>query len=254
VDESAIDAALNRETELLKRVASLGRSARARSQIKVRQPVSEVAVSPRTPDEAEVLQRNSALVLEELNAKALRIASDESDIVTWNVKPNLPVLGKKYGSAIQQIRAGLAELPAREVADTVRRGRNLAVAGYDLEPEDILLEPLDAEGYATATESGYTVAVATTITPELADEGLARELVRRIQDLRREAGFDLSDRITAWYQGDGDLVRVAERFGDYIRGETLATKLVAGSPPADAFSELQKVEGVEVMLGVRRNA
>jgi isoleucyl-tRNA synthetase len=235
-------------------VASLGRSARARSQIKVRQPISEVAVAPRSAGEAEVLQRNSALILEELNAKSLRVVGDESDIVTWNVKPNLPVLGKKYGSAIQQIRAGLAELPAREVADSVRRGRNLSVAGHDLEPEDILLEPLDAEGYSSATESGYTVAVATTITPELADEGLAREIVRRLQDLRREAGFELSDRITAWYQGDGNLSRVAGAFGDYIRGETLATDLVAGPPPADAHSEVQRVEGVEVMLGVRRNA
>jgi isoleucyl-tRNA synthetase len=253
VDAAAIDAALNRETELLKRVASLGRSARAGAQIKVRQPVSEVAVSPRTADEADVLRRNSALILEELNAKTLRVASDESEIVTWSVKPNLPVLGKKYGSALQQIRAGLAELPPREVADTVRRGRNLAVAGYELEPEDVLLEPMDAEGYATSTESGYTVAVATTITPELADEGLARELVRRLQDLRREAGFELSDRITAWYQGDGDLSRVAAAFGDYIRGETLATELVAGAPPAEAHSETQRMDGVEVRLGVRRN-
>jgi isoleucyl-tRNA synthetase len=139
------------------------------------------------------------------------------------------------------------------VADTVRRGRNLSVAGHELEPEDVLLEPMDAEGYATSTESGYTVAVATTITPELADEGLARELVRRLQDLRREAGFELSDRITAWYQDNRDLSRVAEAFGDYIRGETLATELVAGAPPAEAHAETQRIDGVEVRLGVRRN-
>ncbi len=252
-DVSAVDAALNQETQLLKRVASLGRSARARSQIKVRQPVAEVAVSPRTPEEAAVLRKNAALVLEELNAKELRIVDDESDVVTWSVKPNLPVLGKKYGSALADIRKDLAAMPPREVADTVRRGRNLTVAGNDLEPGDILLEPLDAAGFSTATESGYTVAIATTITPELADEGLAREIVRRLQDLRREADFDLSDRITAWYGADGDVARVAQSFGDYIRGETLATELVAGQPPADATSSEQVIDGATVLLGVRRN-
>ncbi len=144
-------------------------------------------------------------------------------------------------------------IPPREVADTVRRGRNLAVGGNELEPGDILLEPLDAEGFATATESGYTVAIATTITPELADEGLAREIVRRLQDLRREAGFDLSDRITAWYVADGDVARVARSFDDYIGGETLATALVAGTPPAGATSSEQVIDGAKVVLGVQRN-
>ena len=253
-DSAAIDSALNSETQLLKRVASLGRSARARSQIKVRQPVAEVAVSPRTPEEGQVLKRNAALILEELNAKALRVVDDESDVVRWNVKPNLPVLGKKYGSALAEIRKALAAMDPREVADTVRRGRNLTVTSYDLEPADILLEPLDAEGFASATESGYTVAVATTITPELADEGLAREIVRRLQDLRREADFDLSDRITAWYVAGSDITRVVQSFGDYIRGETLSTELVAAGPPSDAHVSEQTIEGERVTLAVRRNS
>src|SRR5690606_17621147 len=149
-------------------------------------------------------------------ARALRPVEDESAIVRFEWKPNLPVLGRKYGSGVADIRKGLAgldlptpsdaeprlrealerrEAPAARsaVAEAVRSGRSREVAGYTLEREDILLEPVDAEGYARATEAGYTVAVTTEITPELADEGLAREIVRRLQDLRREAGFDLSD-------------------------------------------------------------
>src|SRR6185503_7200651 len=106
---------------------------------------------------------------------------------------------------------------------------------------------------ASAQEAVYTVAVTTSISPELADEGLARELVRRIQDLRREADFALSDRITTWVSGDADVNRVLLAHGDYIRGETLSTGLIVGAPPAGATSSEADLEGVRVVLGVQRN-
>jgi isoleucyl-tRNA synthetase len=252
-DASTIDASLNAETQLVKRICSLGRAARAKAQIKVRQPVAEVLVKPRSEDEATALRRNEQLVLEELNAKVLTLLADETAVVRYDVKPNLPVLGRKYGAAVATIRARLAELAPAAVAEAVRRGRTLSVAGHELEPEDILLQAVDTTGYAAASESGYTVAVTTAITPGLADEGLARELVRRIQDMRREAGFDLADRITTWYQGDGDLARVMAAHGAYIGGETLSTELLPGEPAAGAHREEQDLEGTKVVLAVRRN-
>jgi isoleucyl-tRNA synthetase len=98
------------------------------------------------------------------------------------------------------------------------------------------------------------VAVSTVITPELADEGLAREVVRRIQDMRREAGFELSDRITTWFSGDADLERVMASQGDYVRSETLSTQLLNADAPADAHAAAVDLEGIAVRLGVRRNA
>ncbi len=249
---NTIDNALNEETQAVKRVCSLGRAARAKAQIKVRQPVAEVLVKARG-DEGPMLRRQQALVLEELNAKKLTVLEDETSVVRYDVKPNLPVLGKKYGAEVAAIRAGLASLPPGEVAEAVRRGRTVGVAGHELEPEDILLQAQDSEGYAAATDAGYTVAISTTLTPELEDEGLARELVRRIQDMRREAGFELADRITTWYSGDGDIARVMQSQSAYIQAETLSTSLVAGDAPADAHRADQDLEGVKVVLAVRRN-
>jgi isoleucyl-tRNA synthetase len=253
-DQSLIDERLNEETQLVKRVCSLGRAARAKAQIKVRQPIAEVLVKVRSGDEAGALNKNANLVLEELNAKALRLLEDETSVVSYDVKPNLPVLGKKYGAEVAAIRGGLAALAPAEVAEAVRRGRNVAVAGKELEPEDILLQAQDAAGFAAAQEAGYTVAVTTAITPELADEGLARELVRRIQDMRREAGFELSDRITTFVQGDAEVARVLASHGDYIRGETLSTELVEGPAAAGVHTVEQDLEGTRVALGVRKNA
>jgi len=252
-DPALIDESLNAETQLVKRVCSLGRAARAKAQIKVRQPVAEVLVKPRSPEEAGALRKNLNLVLEELNAKSVRLVDDETVVVSYDVKPNLPVLGKKYGSEVAAIRAGLAVLPPAEVAEAVRRGSSIAVAGKTLEPEDILLQAQDSPGFAAAQDAGYTVAVTTTITPELADEGLARELVRRIQDMRREAGFELADRITTWVSGPGDVARVLASHGDYIRGETLSTELIQGPAPAEASQAEADLEGTKVALGVRKN-
>ena len=252
-DESLIDESLNAETQLVKRVCSLGRAARAKAQIKVRQPVAQVLVKPRTAEEALSLRKNANLVLEELNAKALDLLDDETAVVTYDVKPNLPVLGKKYGAEVAAIRAGLAAIAPAEVAEAVRRGRNVSVAGKDLEPEDILLQAQDTAGYAAAQEAGYTVAVSTAISPELADEGLARELVRRIQDMRRDAGFDLAARITTWVLGDGDVARVLASQGDYIRAETLSTELLATEPAPGAHSAGHDLEGTKVTIAVRKS-
>jgi isoleucyl-tRNA synthetase len=248
-----IDARLNAETQLVKRVCSLGRAARAKAQIKVRQPVAEVLVKVRTTEEAAALRRNEQLVLEELNAHALRLLEDEAAVVHFDVKPNLPLLGRKYGAQVAVIRQGLAAMPPGAVADLVRKGQLVSVEGHQLEPSEVILEPRDVAGFASAVEGGHTVAVTTTITPALADEGLARELVRRIQDMRREAGFDLADRITTWWLGDGDIARVMESHAGYIQAETLSTQLLAAEPGPGAHRSAHDLEGTKVVLGVRRS-
>ena len=226
-----IDESLNAETQLVKRVASMGRAARAKASIKVRQPLAEVLVRPRDASEADVLERHQALLLEELNVKALNTLEDEAGIVTFEVKPNLPVLGPRLGREVGAVRSALGALDAEEVAAAVRAGQTVTVAGHDLAPEDFLVELRERDGYAVVSEAGYTVGVATTITDELADEGIARELVRHIQDLRREADFELSDRITTWCAGGETVARVLAAHGDYVKGETLSVELFTEAPP-----------------------
>ena len=247
-----IDESLNAETQLVKRVASMGRAARAKASIKVRQPLAEVLVRPRGDAEAAVLERHEALLLEELNVKALNTLDDEARIVTFEVKPNLPVLGPRLGREVGAVRSALGALDAGEVADAVRAGQSVTVAGHELAPDDFLLEMHEREGYAVVSEAGYTVGVATTITDELADEGVARELVRHIQDLRREADFELSDRITTWCAGGETVARVLAAHGEYLKGETLSVELFTEAPPEGVQQTAFTLDGVEVVAGVRR--
>jgi isoleucyl-tRNA synthetase len=136
----------------------------------------------------------------------------------------------------------------------VRAGRPVDLDGFTLEPDEVLVSIGGKPGFAAAEEAGYAVAVTTEITPALADEGLVRELVRRIQEMRRSAGFDIADRIRIAYEGDDDVARVMEGWGQYIRQETLAEAIERAPPPGAAYNEDHTVDGKKVRLAVRRFA
>jgi isoleucyl-tRNA synthetase len=251
-DASLIDQVLNDEVRLVMRLVSLGRSARSKAQIKVRQPLPRVFVKVRAPVEEDALRRMESQLLDELNVRELVIIHDEADFVRYEVKPNLPVLGPKHGADVGKIRQALAAQDPAAVAAAVAQGRSIDAGGYQLEPDEVLVTTVEREGFASAQEAGYIVVVDTELTPELRDEGLAREIVHRIQNLRRDAGFDISDRITTYWQGDGDLRRVLAAHAAYIRGETLSLSLVEGEPPPDAHRSEQNVDGHQLVLGVRK--
>jgi len=122
-----------------------------------------------------------------------------------------------------------------------------------LAPEEVDVWSRPKEGYAVAEEGGYTVAISTALTDELVQEGFAREVVRRIQTMRKDAGFRIEDTITVWYDADRELARVFASWGAVIRQETLATRLVEGPAPEGAFAQAQDIDELKLVLAVARN-
>ena len=155
------------------------------------------------------------------------------------------------------VRAALAALDPAEVAakTAAEEPVTLEVNGetVSLTAEEVLVSTEGAEGMAVAADKVVTVAIDTIITPDLKAEGLAREVVRRIQAQRKNADFNIEDRITTWYAAEGELAEVFETWGEYIQAETLTTQLVAGEPPPEAFVEEHKIEGAAVTIGVKQN-
>ena len=139
-----------------------------------------------------------------------------------------------------------------EIVQNVQAGKSFKVKGYEVAPEDVLITKNDKAGWVSAADADYAVRIDTRLSAELLDQGLARELVHRIQTMRRTAGFEITDRITTWYQGDERTARVMQAHADYIQQETLSTTLCEGEPDADAYMEEQKVDGVSVTLAVKR--
>jgi isoleucyl-tRNA synthetase len=251
-DASLISAELNDEMRLVMRLASLGRSARSKAQLKVRQPLARVYVKVRASVEEDALRRMESQLRDELNVHEVTLIQQEGDFLRYEVRPNLPVLGPKYGKDVGKIREALAAQDAGAVAVAVGEGKSIEAGGVTLEPDEVLVNAVEREGYASAQEAGYVVVVDTDVPPELRDEGLARELVHRIQNLRRDAGFDISDRITTYFQGDDDVRRVIIVHIEYIKGETLSLAIEEASPPDRAHREEQDVDGHAVVLGVAR--
>jgi isoleucyl-tRNA synthetase len=177
-------------------------------------------------------------------------------LVTYRVLPDNKLLGPKYGARFPALRNALASLGPSEVAASVLAGETVKVnvdsETLELTPGEILVQTQPVEGLAVASDKLITVAVDAVITTELRQEGLGREIVRRIQDMRKKAGFNIEDRITTYYAASGELASVFKTWSDYIQAETLTSELVEGEPPAEAYREEQQVEAETVVLGVKR--
>jgi isoleucyl-tRNA synthetase len=258
-DESLIDEALLRDTAVLLDTISLGRAARRSAQLKIRQPLSTLWL--RLPaSAADGIKRFEAELRDELNVKALRYLDATTDLVEYRFKPNLRVVGKQYGKLVPAITAALRDLhgeAARQAAQAVEHGQpvGLVVNGQalELQADAVLVESSSPEGYAVAEYGGVLVALDTTVTPELRAEGLARELVRQIQDARKAAGFAIADRIVVTLGGaDAELAAVLQRWGEMIRAETLADTLMLGAPGAGAHVEPLDLDGRSLTLGVEQ--
>jgi len=251
-DETAIDRELSEATGLAMRLASLGRSARASAKLKVRQPLRELVVEVRTEEEKTLLERITPQLLDELNVKSVRDAGEIGGLVGYSLKPNLPVLGPKYGPLLPQIREALSRADAGSVAAAVEAGEKIPVDGFELEAGEVLVERVAPEGYAVASDAGYAAGVSLEVTPELRAEGIARDIVHMIQNLRRSAGFEIADRITAYVEAGGVIEEALKAHEKYLKQEVLALDVVFGAPPPDATAVEQQVNGERVLLGVRR--
>jgi len=251
-DTALLDEQLEQDTQLVMRISSLGRSARSKAQIKVRQPLARLLVRPRNENEAAALQRLAPQLIDELNVKAIAPALANDAFVEYEIRPNLPRLGPRFGREVGAIAKLLGELDGQAIAAAVQTGEPIFVGGHDLSAEDLLVTAKERPGFSIVEDAGYTVALDTTMTPQLQDEGLVRELTHRIQTMRRDAGFEIADRIATEIEADGEVQRVVNEFREYVAAETLSTSLRLGPVLTADRVEQHDVDGHNVTIAVTR--
>jgi isoleucyl-tRNA synthetase len=257
-----VDAELLKNMGLLLKVVRLGRAARNESRLKSRQPLAEAVVCVREAAEAESLKPFVKEVLEELNVKNVTFSDSADEYVKREVKLNHKVAGPKLKGLVKGVQKALEDKGADEaakIAAAVRAGEKIAVTvdgqSVTLDAEDVSVVTTAKEGYATADESGYVVAVNTELSEELLQEGMARDLVRNIQEMRKKAGFEISDRIELFVPGPADQVRaVLDAFGDYIAQETLSVSLKTSGAPGDAFEDSVRLGDEGIKVAIRKTA
>ena len=251
-----IDESLNREMQLVMRLVSLGHSARQKANRKVRQPLASAAFSVSTPSERKAVSTFSEMIADELNVKQVRLLDASTEALTHTAKPLPKQLGQKYGNKYPAIQKAILAMNAEEVAKTLHSGNALVVETggetYNILADEVEVKAMAKEGFAVAEEGAYVAALVTELTPELAQEGLAREFVRRVQDLRKAAELDVADRIEMFVETTAGLRSAIEVHQEYITSETLTSKLSFTTPPEDSSVVEDEFEGEKVKVGVRK--
>jgi isoleucyl-tRNA synthetase len=257
VDEDALDTALERGMEAVRTLSTLGRAAREEVGIRVRQPLGTVYAV--IPSGIETTDDLLAILRDELNVKAVEFMHGAEELVTFTARPNFKALGARLGKLTPRVADAIRALPSDRIA-AFRRGEGASV---EVDGQEVPLAEGDFEviqnaqgDFVIETEAGFTLALDPALTPELRAEGLAREIVSRVQKLRKDTGLEVSDRIRLGVFGDdvdlGDAMRL---FGEMVRAETLAVELETGSATDYAGYETDRevdLDGITAVLALAR--
>ena len=224
-DEAAIDKNLEKEMDLAYTIVKLGRSARNGANIKNRQPLSKMLISTDSLPEYY-----GDIITDELNIKEVEFGADLSKYVNFEIKPNLPVLGRAYGKMIPGIRKEIAARNQMELAQAIQNGETVTInvdgTEIELNKENLLVTMQGLEGYAFAGEGSIGVVLDTHISEELREEGHVREMISKIQNMRKDKGFEVADKINLYVAGNEMLEGVIKKFADTIKKETLTQEIV----------------------------
>ncbi len=255
-DEALIDESLNREMELVTKLVSLGHQARQKANRKVRQPLKEVAFSLGNPSERKAVATFADMIEDELNVKTVRLLDASTEAVSHTIKPLPKQLGQKYGNKFPALQRAILALNSEEVVRALAGGGSVKVnvdgQDYDIQPSEVEVKAQAKEGFAVAEEGAYVAALVTELTPELVQEGMVREFVRRVQDLRKSAGLDVADRINLFVVASANLKSAIEAHREYITNETLSVSLNFGEPPASASSVEDDFDEEKIKVGLQK--
>ena len=252
VDEMHIDKQLEADMDEVLKVVVLGRAARNTANIKNRQPIGKMYVKA----DHELSDFYVEIIEDELNVKSVEFVEDVRNFTSYSFKPQLKTVGPKYGKQLGNIRKALAEIDGNAAMDTLKAegalkfdfGAELVV----LTEEDLLIDMAQTEGYVSESDNVVTVALDTRLTPELLEEGFVRELVSKIQTMRKEAGFEVMDHICVYQQNNDKIADILTRYADTIRSEVLADDIRTGE--MGGYTKEWNINGETGILGVEKIA
>lgn len=254
IDESAIDSALEKRMNLAQTVTSLVLSLRRRANLKVRQPLSHIMIPAVDEEQRNAIEAVSDLLKNELNVKDVKIVGSEDGVLVKRVKPDFKKLGPKFGKSMKSVASAISSMSQQDIAGLEATGKvTLDINGTPavIESQDVEIISEDIPGWLVANEGNVTVALDINVTDELRREGIAREIVNRVQNIRKSRDYEITDRIQLTIDPlDEDKVLIDE-FGDYIGRQVLAKSVVCGViDENDPDAELLTMDDVNVRVRI----
>ena len=254
-DERVINQVLELRMERAIKIVSLVRAMRMKSNLKVRQPLKKIILPVSNEQDRAVIKQMEDVILEEINVKQIEFVTDDSGIVRKKAKPNFRSLGQKFGKTVQPIAARIREFTPQEISQLEREGTmTLPINGveYAIGKEDVEILHEDIEGWMVESDGSMTVALDTELDEGLIEEGLAREFVNRVQNMRKDAGLEVTDRIRIYYRSTERLTKALARLSGYVQQETLATE-VSNTPPETLALVEADINGEAASIGIEKS-
>jgi isoleucyl-tRNA synthetase len=255
VEETAIDKQLERRMDVARIISSVVLRIRNQIDINVRQPLARI-ILPIDKEEQSVVESVKGIILDEVNVKEVEYVKDESGIVSKSAKPNFPVLGKRLGSKMKAVAAKINDLGNEEITTFEKEGViELSLDDGEtvrISSDELEIQRTGLKGWSVETEKGITVAVDTELTPELIQEGLSREFVNRIQNMRKEADFEVTDRIVVGFSGSEELTKAVKSSLESIKSEILAEEINTNLLDVSDFIKTWEIEGKDTEISIRR--
>ncbi len=254
VDEAVIDKALEERMEIAQRLTSMVLALRRKASLKVRQPLSTMMVPVVDQAQREIVEAMRDLILSEVNLKNLVIADDDANLLVKRVRPDFKKLGPKHGKAMKQVAAAIQAMSQAEIRTLEREGSViLDVAGTpaSIDVTDVEIISEDIPGWLVANDGNLTVALDVTVTPELRQEGIARDLINRIQNIRKSRDYNITDRIDVVIEPNEFTDEAVANFSDNIAGQVLATSITVAPLASVADDEKLDIDGTPVNINIK---
>jgi isoleucyl-tRNA synthetase len=255
VDYSLIDKYLEERMELAQTISSMVLSLRKKNNIRVRQPLNKIMIPVLSEHFRQVLSAMEDLILSEVNIKELVYITEDSSILVKKIKPNFKTLGPKYGKIMKQLAASIQQFSQENIREMERNGECELVVNDEkikISMEDVEISTEDIEGWSVANLDHLTVAMDLTITPELQEEGLARELVNRIQNMRKDRGLEVTDHILLFVEKNEKTDTAFSNFRKYICSETLANLKFEEQLNSDSSEVVELTEGINIKINIEK--
>ena len=249
-EEALVDRELEKNMDAALKIVVMGRACRNSANIKNRQPIGTMFVK----SSQELPELFVDIVEEELNVKKVVFTEDVGNFTDYAFKPQLRTVGPKYGKFLNQIKQALAELDGNHAMAELKEKGSITLDSVNADvvlcEEDLLITMTQQEGYVTESDNEVTVVLDTNLTPELIAEGFVRELISKVQTMRKEAGFEVMDKIHISYQAGEAITRIFEEYGGQIQSEVLAVSISGG--PVKGYEKEWNINGEQVTLGVEK--
>lgn len=257
VEETAIYKSLEHKMDMARLITTIVLRIRNQIDMNVRQPLSRIILPIKDEVERQAIESVKSIILEEVNVKDIEFVDDDSGIVHKTAKPNYPVLGRKLGAKMKAVAAKVSQLNTHDISEFEKNGYIELNLGEDdivrLEEDGLEIIRTGLEGWEVETERGLSVAVDTELSHELVLEGLAREFVNRIQNMRKEADYDVVDRITIGFEASDEMKEAVKAMQEYIEEETLAESIELNALDVSDFVKEWNINGTECKISIRRN-